>query len=453
MNDKALWKGDVLRRAELAKRITSLVQTHKSGAVIGIEGDFGSGKTYFLTNLREQFRSGDRACVYFNAWESDFAENPLLALLADIVSSLHERVPKAGATEKMKDAAKRLWPVLARIGLKSVLRAGSEEVDRLLGPMDEEVDRMFSTGSTAGKFGRTELVKARLALAELIDVAQAESPDSFPLIVLVDELDRANPRWAVTFLESVKHILGQQHIVFLVAVDRPNFVALLKHEFGADYGVDEYLSKFFNYSVRIQDATADRDFLLDRLRSEGLVSDGILKEEDNLNHGLHAVATCCLFGLGGPSGRLRRLERCAERLSACLRSSGGGSWAALVGFLVGIETSNRPLFEAYAGGLRSEISLRAFADLRRDEHEDWISIWLLACTMVRDEWTTRRSHVQAALGAKTADEVQRLLIDHFFVSVGSYHSATDIVLERIGWLLSRRPNSADDLTRSRRAEA
>ncbi|MBY0562617.1 MAG: KAP family NTPase [Hyphomonadaceae bacterium] len=431
------WTNDVLNRKALAERLVPIIKNHHAGAVIGIEGEFGSGKTYFLTNLQAHLQEAGLGCVYFNAWESDFVEQPLVVLLEDLVVDLNKRKPEAATLERMKAATKRLLPVVARISAKAILRAGSEEWDRLLGPIDEEVDSLFRAGDSQ-KLGRRELAKARSALTDLVDAAKSESPESFPLVVLVDELDRSNPTWAATFLESVKHLLAIPGIVFVVAIDRKNLVCLLKHQFGAGYDVEEYLAKFFNYWIGIQNPSADKRYLIEKLKGQGLVADGILAEDGSYVDCVDAAATACLIALGGSSGRLRRLERCAERLSLCLRAATSRGWAALFGCLVGLEASDRELFRGFVGGLRSGDLAKKFWSLDRSPEQRQMRLlaWLIACTISSQNWEQRRQEFRVWLGEDAANAIESARISPTFFYFGSATSPIDSAMEQVGWVLN-----------------
>lgn len=57
----------------------------------------------------------------------------------------------------------------------------------------------------------------RKALENLVEfIAQ----DGKPLIFIIDELDRCNPRFAVKVLERVKHLFSVPNIVFILSIDK-----------------------------------------------------------------------------------------------------------------------------------------------------------------------------------------------------------------------------------------
>lgn len=419
----------------MARRLEAVIRSHKHGAAVSIEGDFGSGKTYFLTNLRDHLKVTGLASVYFNAWESDFVENPLLVLMSDIIEELRVLAPEASA-DRMKRAAQKLWPILARVAMKSVLRAGSDEVDKLFGPLDEEVDALFAGRSTS-PLSRHDVRAARAALSEILDVARENQPSAFPLVVLVDELDRSNPEWIVTFLESVKHLFGQEQIVFLVATDKANLTVLLKHRFGSGYDVEGYLSKFFSYSLGIQTAQRDVEFLLEKLVQQGLVADGLCQKGPDRFNGIEAAARGCLHGLGGATGKLRRLERCAERIALCVRAMSGVGWTYLIGFLVGLYMSDRDLFSAYlTGWYGEEMADKMKERVRKGAANDLDLSWIVAMSISENDWSARQNSISARFGRDKVQGVAQVRLQSIDSRISSHHSAADWAMQEIGWLLS-----------------
>ena len=83
------WNDDKLNRVEDAKYLTSYLLNRftvkkEEPFVLNIDAEWGFGKTYFLTNWRSGLKSQGCEVVYFNAWEKDFTDNPLLGFISAI---------------------------------------------------------------------------------------------------------------------------------------------------------------------------------------------------------------------------------------------------------------------------------------------------------------------------------------------------------------------------------
>lgn len=84
--------------------------------------------------------------------------------------------------------------------------------------------------------------------AALSDAFQGKEPTVY---ILVDELDRCRPDYAITFLETIKHIFDIRGLVFVLAVDRDHLEVSAKAAFGRGLNFDEYYRKFLQREVNL----------------------------------------------------------------------------------------------------------------------------------------------------------------------------------------------------------
>jgi predicted KAP-like P-loop ATPase len=85
---------DLLHRYPLAHRIAGMIRDFKDidSLVIGIEGEWGSGKTSFINLILEDLRSTNALLITFNPWNfSDQNE-----LIKDFFDSLIDALKEAG---------------------------------------------------------------------------------------------------------------------------------------------------------------------------------------------------------------------------------------------------------------------------------------------------------------------------------------------------------------------
>ena len=90
----------------------------------------------------------------------------------------------------------------------------------------------------------------------------AESHGQHPLVVVIDELDRCRPSYAVELLKAAKHLFAVDGVVFVLALNRSE----LSHSIGALYGgkfdATGYLRRFIDVDFRLPDP--DRAAFIDR---------------------------------------------------------------------------------------------------------------------------------------------------------------------------------------------
>ncbi|WP_249365868.1 P-loop NTPase fold protein [Pseudoalteromonas sp. NEC-BIFX-2020_002] len=84
------------------------------------------------------------------------------------------------------------------------------------------------------------------AVLEWVKVAVNAKELSFPAFILIDELDRCRPSYAIEMLETIKHIFDIPGVVFVVATDTEQLQHVVKSVYGVGFDARLYLGRFFN---------------------------------------------------------------------------------------------------------------------------------------------------------------------------------------------------------------
>ena len=87
--DDEPFKHDLLYRKEPAGILASLVGSVEGPCVMGIDVLWGAGKTTFLKMWAQHMRNQGFPVVEFNAWETDFSQDPFIALSSELQQSLN----------------------------------------------------------------------------------------------------------------------------------------------------------------------------------------------------------------------------------------------------------------------------------------------------------------------------------------------------------------------------
>lgn len=83
------FKNDYFEREILAKNFMKIFDYDKDGIILSIDSSWGTGKTTFikmwesLINNDEDYKQKYET-LYFNAWDSDYMDDPLLAILTEV---------------------------------------------------------------------------------------------------------------------------------------------------------------------------------------------------------------------------------------------------------------------------------------------------------------------------------------------------------------------------------
>lgn len=257
------WKNDYLDREKYAVQLERLIANTLGPYVIGMTSSWGSGKTFFLTAWRESLLERRRPCVYFNAWETDHAGDPLVALAAHISQQVKEQL---GIEDALFDLIQKKASQIARKAPKALIGTLVGLINHYTGSeIPKDIAQLASDSFEVGTAAFLQTEKSRNEFKHLISslaqkaVAnrQLAEPDpvnnstKFPLLVIIDELDRCRPDYTITLLESIKHLFNEPGLVFLLAIDEKQILSVIEHTFGLHAEKDkdirqEYLRKFID---------------------------------------------------------------------------------------------------------------------------------------------------------------------------------------------------------------
>ncbi|UPR50892.1 hypothetical protein ITG09_09160 [Vibrio cyclitrophicus] len=269
-----------LNNKEYGKYLSSYLRSQKKPLVMNLNGAWGTGKTHFLRQMYSNLRfEHEYPVIYINAWRSDFSNDPLLVLVSEFIEQFKNLSLQVNASynekQMLKVAAKfskRLWNMTA-VGVGTYLSGQTDN-----SAMVEMAKTLTFEDKEAVNIGRnlTENYKAQLSAIEDTKKALNEylgcfAKDKRKVFVLIDELDRCRPTYAIEMLETIKHFFSLDNYVFVVATDTKQLSHSIKAVYGAAFDGSEYLSRFFNRSAALP--------LPDKiLFAELLVKDSILEE-------------------------------------------------------------------------------------------------------------------------------------------------------------------------------
>ena len=84
------FKNDLLNRKESIEVLTSIIGSIEGPCVLAVDAAWGAGKTTFLRMWSQYLRNNGFPVAEFNAWETDFAGDPFIALSSEIADGLEK---------------------------------------------------------------------------------------------------------------------------------------------------------------------------------------------------------------------------------------------------------------------------------------------------------------------------------------------------------------------------
>lgn len=238
------WKDDELDRKPIADNLTNLIRDQKNPFVVSVSGDWGTGKTFLLRRWQVQLEKDGFRAIYFNAWQDDFCDDPLVAIIGQLAEYFSSK-----GLEKISDQIKEnTIELLKSIRGLSASVAGFGVGLSLSDPADPTVD-VFD------KYSQQTESKNKLK-DELKKLAgEVHKKTGHPLVFIIDELDRCRPTFAVELLERVKHVFDVPGIVFVFGLNRGELGKSVKSLYGK-IDADVYLRRFFDIEFQLPEADA-----------------------------------------------------------------------------------------------------------------------------------------------------------------------------------------------------
>lgn len=264
------FKSDLLERKEEILNLSLLASNVNSPAVIAIDSRWGTGKTTFIKLWEQHLKAENAPSLYFNAWETDFSEDPLVSFLGEMNEGLKNLIGASKKTSEAWEKTKAAGSQLAKRGIPALIRIGTAgiiDADKII--EDEMVKAAGSLASDAldnylnQKEAITEFHKALASFVE-------NSANGKHLVIFVDELDRCRPNYAIELLERIKHLFNIEGLVFVLALDKEQLGHSIEAVYGSGIDSVGYLRRFidFEYQLKKPDASKYIESLLKSLQLE-----------------------------------------------------------------------------------------------------------------------------------------------------------------------------------------
>ncbi len=319
---------DRLERSRFTRYLLDvLVQINASqGAVVGLEGAWGSGKTWVLRQLVALAHGENEiqqpVFIEFNPWMVSGTNDLVVALLGQLSRQLVEqesRPPTGGGRAIVSKAAKAIDKYAsALVAIKHV----SPALDMLIPGAGIVIGGIATAADSAASAARSvipalpEQSSKRSLVALRSDIERALKAFGRKIVVIVDDLDRIAPADVAAMVQAVKAVADFPQVVYLLAYDAHTLAEALRKSLRVSDG-HSYLEKIIQLPVSLPELPARRfqPFAVNQIRSVLPAEDSIsLPERKDLSLGLPLAAAL----MQTPRDVLRlctRLSLAAEQLN------------------------------------------------------------------------------------------------------------------------------------------
>lgn len=262
---------------DYAEAMVAFIHDCATPLTIGVQGEWGSGKTSLLHMIQEDMEAQRIATSWVNTWEYSMFRAPaetapavIRGLVEELQRGFDGKWPREldVATEKVKSVLKGLGRVAVNV-------AGA----KLTGQANVAAEVLDGESSP---IARAEIAELKRDLANLIStVIQSKENPYEKVVFFIDDLDRLEPPVAVNVLESIKNIFDLPHCVFLLAIDYDVVVKGLKHKFGEKTAENEReFRSFFDKIIQVPFSMPTGAYDIEQMLRKNLASMGFSLDDD-----------------------------------------------------------------------------------------------------------------------------------------------------------------------------
>lgn len=252
---------DTISRNTDIFRFIDILNSVEDCCSIALDGNWGCGKTFFVKQTKmvmdahnkfvanadektiqkiiqehSKYRSLDKlelqpqVCIYYDVWENDNDEDPILSLVYSIMKSIN-------IDYSLKEPLNSLQLGASVLELFSGRNFG-QVIEKLRG---DDPLALLKKGKDI-----------HMEINRFLDSVMQENGNR--LVIFIDELDRCKPEYAVRLLERVKHYFENANITFVFSINQIELQHTVRRYYGDNFNACKYLDRFFDLRIAMPKA-------------------------------------------------------------------------------------------------------------------------------------------------------------------------------------------------------
>lgn len=219
---------DFLSVEKYARSLSKFIIQSDTPITIGLQGEWGTGKTSLMSLLLEQFNSAENGRLIATSWVNTWEYS--------MFKGAHETTPSVlkGMLDKLKESCKQrdVWTV------KDDVKSRFDKAGKFLSGIANQVVANQTGINVQSAMDQSsdnyvaEIAEVKKLISGLIqELVEGKNPVQ-KVVFFVDDLDRIQPSDAVEVLESLKNIFDIPNCIFVLAIDYDVVVKGLESKFG-----------------------------------------------------------------------------------------------------------------------------------------------------------------------------------------------------------------------------
>ncbi len=188
-----------------------------------------------LSENKMELQSGVHIPIYYDAWKNDNDNDPILSLVYQMLKTTNSFLPTGTDAKRIAELAGEIIEVAIKLDpIKIINKLKSDN------PFEE--------------ISKTKSLKE--SIDEFISSLIPEHGER--LVIIIDELDRCNPKFAVNLLERIKHYFDNDKVTFVFSVNVIELNNTIRCFYGNEFNAGRYLDRFFDLPIALPKPDMDR---------------------------------------------------------------------------------------------------------------------------------------------------------------------------------------------------
>lgn len=266
---------DRLKSRRYAETLATFIENSDTPLTVGLQGEWGTGKTSMMYMLREILEAKKVATSWVNTWEYSMfrgANQTTPAVLRGMLEKLKESCEAKGTWSKADEANQKVKKIGRFIG-----NLANQVVQNQVG-LDV---KGAAEGETTPEVA-TEISFIKAQINEVIQDLIKDSNNEYSRVVFfVDDLDRIPPTDAVEVLEALKNMFDVPNCIYVLAIDYDVVVKGLEGKFGKKTEENEReFRSFFDKIIQVPFSMPTGTYDISQLLQDKLGAMGITIPEN-----------------------------------------------------------------------------------------------------------------------------------------------------------------------------
>ncbi len=369
----------------------------KTPITIALQGEWGSGKTSLMNQLRYELCDKDGAKyfpVWINTWQFSLMKTPSQAIMSILEGCINQIGALNPEQKKWDESKKKIGGIF-----KKMASVGAKVAANAVGVDGDVVDGLFGDESSE----KSDIVQLKEEIQKLVDAALEHDKSRRGFTFYIDDLDRIDPPVAVEILELLKNIFDLDKCVFVLAIDYDVVIKGLKSKFGelTDKNEREFRA-FFDKIIQLPFSMPVGSYSVDTFLVDALAEIEFFTKEELSNGDLgENLSEIARLSVGTNPRSLKRLSNTLSLISIINRRMQAGGETnenqnkivnfALVCMQIAYpyiynQLSEAPDFKKWNEGIAAKLKLRKLTDDEQESlnqaeefDEDWEKICFRMC--------------------------------------------------------------------------